>query len=679
MTESGATARVATLRGKLLELSLLCVAMWAVGTLMYWRGLAVKDAIVWLPTGVAVAGLWRVGPIGLVAVAFAIFTTREAMGYSVLESALAALASSVEALGAWWLLRRLGFRADFGRMRDIFALFTVAAAIPFLSAGVTYASRMAVHDVPLHEAVIGWASWWRMNALGVLALVPLALGLRRPTWLERSPGYWWQLAALLVAALVTVWPTLLVLKPSVTGVVILYAALLLPLLGALRLGPPGAIVPSTAAAFFVLLATSSNRGPFLTAPADERFAPLQIFLLTVLCAPLVFGGLVAEREVGLARQRQLEDQLRHAQKLDAIGKLAGGIAHDSNNLLTAIYGYAESLLRSLPEGDARRADAEGVLQAAKRSSALIRQLLAFARRQPMQLSVIDLREVIGSLLPILRRLLGSSIELTTPTGLHRCPVEVDRVQMEQVLVNLAVNGRDAMPGGGKLEIACGITGDEREVLLSVRDWGHGMREEVRLRAFEPFFTTKDPAKGTGLGLATVYGIVRQFGGTIQLDSAPGMGTTVRIRLPRADAAPSTPMPESRTEPSPIVGQRGLILVVEDEPMLRALAIKELRRMGFEVLAAADGREAVALATAHMAQLRMVVTDVVMPGLQGREWVNLAFGDRQDLPVIYMSGYADDVESWQLRPHETFLAKPFGASELTAAVRRRLEEEQRKPA
>lgn len=670
---------MATLRGKLLELSLLCVAMWAVGTLMYWRGLAVKDAIVWLPTGVAVAGFWRVGPIGLVAVAFAIFTTREAVGYSVLESALAALASSVEALGAWWLLRRLGFRADFGRMRDIFALFTVAAAIPFLSAGVTYASRMAVHDVPLHEAVVGWASWWRMNALGVLALVPLALGLRRPTWLERSPGYWWQLAALLVAALVTVWPTLLVLKPSATGVVILYAALLLPLLGALRLGPPGAIVPSTAAAFFVLLATSSNRGPFLTAPADERFAPLQIFLLTVLCAPLVFGGLVAEREVGLARQRQLEDQLRHAQKLDAIGKLAGGIAHDSNNLLTAIYGYAESLLRSLPYGDARRADAEGVLQAAKRSSALIRQLLAFARRQPMQLRVHDLREVIGSLLPILKRLLGSSIELTTPTGLQACPVELDRVQMEQVLVNLAVNARDAMPGGGRLEIGCGLANDGREVVVTVRDWGAGMREEVRLRAFEPFFTTKDPAKGTGLGLATVYGIVRQFGGSITLDSAPGAGTTARIRLPRAEAAATTPMPEGRPEPTPLPVERGAILVVEDEPMLRALALRELRRMGFEVLAAADGREAATLAAAHRDRLRLVVTDVVMPGLQGREWVELAFGDRRDVPVIYMSGYADDVESWQLKPHETFLAKPFAASELVSAVRTRLDEARRERA
>ncbi|PYO96969.1 MAG: hypothetical protein DMD60_08460 [Gemmatimonadetes bacterium] len=414
------------------------------------------------------------------------------------------------------------------------------------------------------------------------------------------------------------------------------------------------------------------------------------FEVDLIARPLDFAGrharLVLARDV--SAQRQLEEQLRQSQKMEAVGQLAGGIAHDFNNLLTAILGSTQLLLHNTPAGDPRREDAEEIRHAGLRAAELTRQLLAFSRRQVLAPKVLDLNAVVANMDRMLRRLLGEDVELATSLEPAAGAVNADPGQLEQVLLNLAVNARDAMPGGGRLSI--GTTrftlleehverrhrmpaGDY--VCLVVADTGVGMDETTQAHLFEPFFTTKEVGKGTGLGLATVYGIVKQSGGYIWVYSEPGHGTTVKIYLPRVPGVAEAPVP--LTEPKPVRGGDETVLLVEDAAPVRTLARRSLEARGYRVLDAPDGPSALALSAGHGGGIDILVTDVVMPGMSGRELAERLAPQRPSMKVLYTSGYTDDtmVRQGVLTAGVAFLQKPFVPDTLARKVRDVLDGEQ----
>jgi two-component system, cell cycle sensor histidine kinase and response regulator CckA len=390
----------------------------------------------------------------------------------------------------------------------------------------------------------------------------------------------------------------------------------------------------------------------------------------------------------ITERRRLESQLVHAQKLESVGQLAGGIAHDFNNLLTAITGYADLVLAELPEGSPTHDDVYEILRAAERAAILTRQLLAFARRQPVDLAPIDLNGLIAELEKLLRRLISADIELSLRLAPALPAVKADSGQIEQVLLNLVVNARDAMPDGGRMIIeTAAVTLDAAYaqghlevqpggyVMLAVSDTGTGMSPEVRERVFEPFFTTKEPGKGTGLGLATCYGIVRQHGGTIWIYSEPGEGTSVKVYLPRAAEDGPLEAASGRETRLPLGDET--VLVVEDEEAVRALVVRTLRSCGYTVLEAADGDEALRVSRAQApGTIHLLLTDVVMPGMGGRD---AAAGVRELHPAakaLFMSGYTEHatLRHTRLEPGSPFLHKPFAPSALAQAVRAALDAE-----
>ncbi len=380
-------------------------------------------------------------------------------------------------------------------------------------------------------------------------------------------------------------------------------------------------------------------------------------------------------------QRRLQHQVLQSQKMEAVGRLAGGIAHDFNNLLTVITSYSDLLLEDLAPGDAKRDDLEQVRKAADGAAALTRQLLAFSRQQVVEPRVVSLNTVIEGLQKILRRVIGEDIELTTTLAPDLGAVRADVGQLEQVLMNLAVNARDAMPTGGKLTIeTANVEHDpdyareqeaaavSRFVMLAVSDTGIGMDEATKARIFEPFFTTKELGKGTGLGLATVYGIVRQSGGFIWVYSEPGMGTTFKIYLPQVDAVAAA----AAATAAPGASRRGTetVLLVEDAAAVRAVTHQALARQGYTVLDAPNGAEALRIAASHPGPIHLLLTDVVMPGLSGRQLSDQLARLRPDTKVLYTSGYTDDavVRHGVLESGIAYLQKPFTVDGLARKVR-----------
>jgi PAS domain S-box-containing protein len=388
----------------------------------------------------------------------------------------------------------------------------------------------------------------------------------------------------------------------------------------------------------------------------------------------------------------LERQFHQAQKMEAVGQLAGGVAHDFNNLLTIILGSAELLLDTLPSDHPGRADAEEARKATLRAADLTRQLLAFSRRQVLAPRVLSLNEVVANMDRMLQRSIGDDVELRTVLAQDLGAVQADPGQLEQVIVNLAVNARDAMAWGGKLTIeTANVALDQgyakahtdtvvvpgAYVMLAVTDTGTGMDAATQARVFEPFFTTKAKGKGTGLGLATVYGIVHQSGGYVWVYSEPGRGTTFKVYLPRVDA------PVERAGPDPVVtaSLRGseTILLVEDQEQVRSLIHKMLEARGYQVLVAASGPEAVRLGTRPAARrpaqqrggtIDLLVTDVVMPGMTGRDVGLLLAAAHPKMRVLYLSGYPDEsiAHHGMLEPGIAFLQKPFTAEALARKVR-----------
>jgi PAS domain S-box-containing protein len=392
-----------------------------------------------------------------------------------------------------------------------------------------------------------------------------------------------------------------------------------------------------------------------------------------------FTGVVRD----VRRRRDLEEQLRQAQKMDALGQLAGGVAHDFNNILTAVYGFTDLARNRLPRDDEGYEQLGYVVEAATRGRDMVAQLLAFGRRQVLNPELLDLNDVVASVEPMLRRLIGEHIEMTTRLGATTRPIEADRTQLGQVIVNLALNARDAMPQGGQLNIETSslklesdYTADHAGVsagdysMLVVSDTGIGMDAATRSRIFEPFFTTKPTGQGTGLGLATVHGIVEQSGGKIWVYSEPGQGTTFKVYFPSVSEAAALP-----TEIRPPIprGNSQLILVTEDEESIRELARISLERLGYRVAAAASPDEAIAIASTT--PIALLVTDVVMPGRSGIELAAEIRAGNGRLPVVFMSGYATGIIEQQggLDGNDIYLAKPFGPADLGRAVARALEQ------
>ena len=373
----------------------------------------------------------------------------------------------------------------------------------------------------------------------------------------------------------------------------------------------------------------------------------------------------------------LRARLAGAERLEAVGRLAGGIAHDFNNLLTAVAGYAELLQADLPESDPRHHDAAEIGRAAGRGSDLVRHLLAFGRRQPIRPVVLDLDVLLAGLLPMLGRLIGSQVRIRVERGAESCFVRADPSQLEQVVVNLAVNARDAMPGGGTLEIrtqylAGGLGPRAR---LTVSDTGAGMDAATAARVFEPFFSTKAPGSGNGLGLATVYGIVTAHGGTVEVRTQPGRGTSFVVELPGVtDVAPDE---DDATDglAAPPIGGSETILIIDDEVQVRRVAARALERCGYRVLEAGDRATALAVATAEPGRIDLVLSDIVMPDVRGPALVRQLRPIHPEMRTLYMTGYAADGNR---APNASDLdgpvvAKPFTLGNLAAVLRRTLDE------
>jgi signal transduction histidine kinase/ActR/RegA family two-component response regulator len=389
---------------------------------------------------------------------------------------------------------------------------------------------------------------------------------------------------------------------------------------------------------------------------------------------------IAERRQAEEALRESEDQLRQSQKMEAVGRLAGGIAHDFNNLLTGITGYTQLLLQQVKENTPWRRYLEEIRGASERAASLTRQLLAYSRKQLLAPKVIDLNSLVSNLDAMLRRLIGEDIQLFTSLEPDLGAVKADPGQIEQVILNLVVNARDALPRGGRITVktanvappggapAAAADRPLGQVLLEVTDTGTGMTESVKTRIFEPFFTTKEMGKGTGLGLSMVYGIVQQSGGQIKVDSAPGQGATFRIFLPRVAGAAENE--RARTAIAAPDGGGETVLLVEDEPMVRALVRDVLKMYGYTVLEAAHGEDAISLCRKHTGPIDLMLTDVVMPHMNGRELHDRLAPLRPDLKVLYMSGYAEGgiVHDGIIDPGTAFIPKPFTPEDLATKIR-----------
>jgi len=387
----------------------------------------------------------------------------------------------------------------------------------------------------------------------------------------------------------------------------------------------------------------------------------------------------------VTQSKQLEEQFRQAQKMEAVGRLAGGIAHDFNNILTVITGYGEMVAEKLVDDPVVSEEIQEILKAADHATVLTSQLLIFSRRHVVSREALDLNTVVAKLERMLRRIIGEDVELITVPAASLARVRVDAAQVEQVVMNLAVNARDAMPAGGRLTIETanveldpaysrshiGVK-EGQYVMLAVSDTGKGIPPDVRSRLFEPFFTTKERGKGTGLGLSTVYGIVKQSGGEIWVYSEPGKGTTFKIYLPRL--ADDEAQPARAAETSPVERGDETILLAEDEPGVRALAREVLRQHGYQVLEAMDVNDALRICREHPEGIDLLLTDVVMPVMSGRELAERVAEIRPEIKVLYMSGYTDNivVSHGVTSIDKEFLQKPFTPRSLARKVRESLD-------
>ena len=525
--------------------------------------------------------------------------------------------------------------------------------------------------------------WWLGDALGALIVgsVVLAWAERDDDFPELTPGRMLEGAALGLFALGSAravfstagaphLPTEMVLVPC-----LLWAAL--------RFGQRGATALGLLLSVAAVIGAHDGRGPFATIlDVDERSLAVQVFLAIAIVAQLLLAASVSERRKSAEALRRSQEQLFRAEKLEGIGRLAGSIAHDFNNILTIINTYAD-LVASAVADPAVRADAEEIRRAGERGATLTRQLLALTRRGVVQPQCLDVGRAAAGMEKLLRKAMGEHIELAIVTDPGRSLVSMDPSQLEQVIMTLALNARDAMPNGGAMTLQVSSAGERplpisaeatapsgEWVLLTISDSGVGMSDEVRAHLFEPFFTTKGKERGTGLGLASVFAIVKNAGGHVEVSSAEGKGSTFRVFLPRSHAEPTAEGPLAATAALPHDGAGKNVLVAEDDRSVRAMVVRLLASRGYRVVEAGSGPEAIALFDRHAGELSLVVTDVMMPRMSGKDVADHVMQARPGLPILLVSGYAHDVLGTDVTLGErcAFLAKPFSESALLDAIR-----------
>jgi len=409
-------------------------------------------------------------------------------------------------------------------------------------------------------------------------------------------------------------------------------------------------------------------------------APLRDAAGSITSVMSIITDITGRKQAEEDRER-LQDQLQQAMKMEAVGRLAGGVAHDFNNLLTVITGYGDLLLQKVGKGSPMRGELEEIKRAGDRAASLTQQLLAFSRKQIIEPKVAHLDRLVAEVHAMLARLIGEDVALQIITCKAPGSVKVDPGQFQQILMNLAVNARDAMPGGGKITVEtanvelnegyCAVhpyVTPGRFVMLSVSDTGMGMGEEVKARIFEPFFTTKELGRGTGLGLATTYGAVRQAGGSIEVDSEVGKGTTFRIYLPRVEEEAAKPVEDDLPRDLPVGSDT--VLLVEDEDVVRVLCVQVLEQLGYKVLQAGNGAEAIALAQGYGDRIHLLLTDVVMPGMSGNILATQLVLHHPEMKVLFMSGYTDDAIGHHgvLDEGVSFIGKPYSPERLARKVR-----------
>ena len=585
------------------------------------------------------------------------------------------------------ILRALKFDPRLERARDPLLLVLVAAPVGALLAALSSAGLYFIAGrIPQERLADEFVLWWTRDWLGVVVTASLIFA-----WTYgRAINWTWRRAAEIGGLILTQYLATQVmwgLWGAIETRSVPIAFVFYPIVGwaGLRFGPRGSTTLVALMSAFTIAVAGLRLGPFAQLPLEFMQYVLFMFLGLAALSGLLLAAIMAEREDAMHKRLMLEEQLRHSQKMEAVGRLAGGIAHDFNNLLTAIIGYTEIVLYSLDPKDDRRADAEEIGRAAMRAADLTRQMLAFSRRQVLQPKIIDLNKALTKVEPMLRRMIGEDIVMTVNGRAANAFVRVDPGQVEQVVMNLVVNARDAMPQGGRLnvetgealldEAAAADVPDARPgdyVVLSVSDTGVGMPAEVRARIFEPYFTTKDVGKGTGLGLSTVYGIVRQSDGHIAVSSEPGLGTTFRIYLPRSEAPPPV---------AAAAGGEGMpegteyILLVEDDSSVRRLSKELLVRLGYSVTEAASGRAGLALGTDDSRHFDLAVCDVILGDMSGPAVVEALSALRPSIRVLYMSGYTDEaiVKTGVLDEGKPFLQKPFTPMQLSKKIREVLDE------
>jgi two-component system cell cycle sensor histidine kinase/response regulator CckA len=687
---------------------------------------------VWPSAGIAFAAvLWlgsRVWPgvaVGAFLANVETFLRNQAAdpGTILATSAVISVGNTLEAVGGAYLLRRIaGSNGLFDRAPDVFKFVAAAlvACVVSASIGATTVSLAGLASPARYPTV--WFTWWLGDVVGVLVVTPLLLA-----WCYRPPRSWRPRqaleAAVLFGGLVLAsqlgfggWPL-----PKDAHYPLGFLPIPFLVWAAFRFGPREAATAAAVTAGIAVWDTMYGFGPFVGTTVQGSLLFLQAFVGVLAATILAMAAVVAERQdaqatlrrardelegrvtertqellrltetlrADITERRQSEEALRvseaqlvQAQKMEAVGQLAGGIAHDFNNLLTVIGGRSALLLQRGGFSDAVRTDVELIGKTADRAAALTRQLLAFSRKQVLEPRPVEPNALVGGVAPMLRRLIGEHIELVIVAGRDVGHVMADPGQVEQVIMNLVVNARDAMPDGGMVKIetagrdlpeaarhAQGHVPPGQYVTLSVQDAGSGMDTATLARIFEPFFTTKEPGKGTGLGLSTVHGIVHQSGGYIGVDSAPGRGTTFTIYLPRiaagaviTDAAP----------PAPSGAMRGTetVLLVEDEEEVRRLASEILTGCGYTVLETGDPLEALTMAERRSGAVDLLVTDMVMPAMGGSELAERLTITCRGMRVLYISGYTDEMitQAGTSGSGRAFLHKPFTPHDLTRKVR-----------